>query len=106
MLALAVLAYQLVSIYICYCPQPKPANADAFIIGVEIADFTLPTCLDDMFKFCRRQLGEQTAEDEAEDEIQDEVVTDSCRQEMDKEEIDQLKEFVTVVDNEDNVDFS
>jgi hypothetical protein len=68
-------------------------------VGVEIADFTLPTSLDDMFKFYQRQLGEQTLQ------VDEEVVTDSYRQEMERDQLDELNQFVTVVDNEDNVEF-
>lgn len=65
-------------------------------VGVEIADFTLPTSLDDMFKFCQRQLYEETAEDE--------IVTNSFEQEMEQNEMEDLNEFVTVVDRDENVD--
>jgi hypothetical protein len=66
-------------------------------VGVEIADFTLPTSLDDMFKFYQRQLGEQTPEDE--------IVTNSFKQEMEQNELEDLNEFVTVVDRDENVEF-
>lgn len=66
-------------------------------VGVEIADFTLPTSLDHMFKFYQRQLGEQTPEDE--------IVTNSFKQEMEQNELEDLNEFVTVVDRDENVEF-
>lgn len=60
-----------------------------------------------MFKFYRRQLGEQTAEDLKEvEEVEDEIVTDGCREEMEKEQIDELEQFVTVVDGNVDVNFS
>jgi hypothetical protein len=65
-------------------------------LGVEIADFTLPTSLDDMFKFYQLQFGEQTLEDE--------IVTNSFKQEMEENELEDLNEFVTVVDRDDNVE--
>lgn len=58
-----------------------------------------------MFKFYRRQLGEQTAED-LKEEVEDEVVTDGCREEMEKEQINELEQFVTVVDGDVDVNFS
>jgi hypothetical protein len=58
-----------------------------------------------MFKFYRCQLGEQTAED-LKEEVEDEVVTDGCREEMEKEQIDELEQFVTVVDGDVDVNFS
>ncbi|KAI8581468.1 hypothetical protein K450DRAFT_231454 [Umbelopsis ramanniana AG] len=64
--------------------------------GVEIADFTLPTSLNDMFKFYQRQFGEQTFEDE--------IVTNSARQEMEENELEDLNEFITVVDRDENVE--
>ncbi|KAG2186856.1 hypothetical protein INT44_003083 [Umbelopsis vinacea] len=64
--------------------------------GVEIADFTLPTSLNDMFKFLQGEFGDQTTEDE--------IVTDSFRQELEENELEDLNEFVTVVDRDSNVE--
>ncbi|KAJ2963268.1 hypothetical protein NQZ79_g1671 [Umbelopsis isabellina] len=72
--------------------------------GVEISDFALPTSLDDMFKFYRRQFDEETTSDE-EGSVEDEFITDAARQAIDQEKLEELQEFVTVVDKDSAVDF-
>lgn len=80
-------------------------NFCLYCVGVEISDFALPTSLDDMFKFYRRQFGEEAASDD-EESLEEELITDAARQAIDQEKLEELQEFVTVVDKDSTVDFN
>jgi archaellum component FlaC len=57
-----------------------------------------------MFNFYQRQLGEETESDD-EVSVEDEIITDDARQAMDQEKLDEINEFITVVDKDSTVDF-